>query len=61
MSFNEADEIADGNYLVGDVVPDLRAGELIFDYYHQFETIKPVGPEIVDEACFIRDLFSVYA
>jgi len=61
MSFDEADEIADGYDLVDDVVLDLRAGELIFDHYHQFETIKPVGPEIIEEARVIRDALSVYA
>ncbi len=61
VSFNEPDKIADNHYLVGRIVLDLRAGELIFNCHHQFETIKRVSPEVVEEARPIRDAFSVYA
>jgi hypothetical protein len=59
-AFNEADKVADSQHLVSDVVRDLDAGELIFDRYHQFETIEPVGPEIIGEVCFIRNTVSGY-
>jgi hypothetical protein len=60
MSLNAANEVADGINPVDDVVPDFDA-ELIFDHHHQFEAIEPVDPKIVEEACFIRDTFGVYA
>jgi hypothetical protein len=59
-AFNETDKVADGQHLVRDVVRDLDAGELIFDRYHQFETIEPVGPEIIGEVCIIRNTVSGY-
>jgi hypothetical protein len=59
-AFNEADKVADSQHLVSDVVRDLDAGELIFDRYHQFQTIEPVGPEIIGEVCFIRNTVSGY-
>jgi hypothetical protein len=44
-----ADEIADHFDLIGIVARNLHAGELIFDQYHQFKAIEPVGSEIVTE------------
>jgi hypothetical protein len=52
---NIVDEIADNFGLIEIIVRDLHAGELIFDQYHQFKTIEPVGSEIVTEMRFICD------
>jgi hypothetical protein len=50
-----ADEIADAFNLIGFTVHKFDAGKLIFDQYQQFQTIKPVGPQIVNEVRFVSD------
>jgi hypothetical protein len=60
ISFNEAEEIADGCQPFNVIVRKLDT-EVIFHHYHQFEAIKPVSSEIIEEVCFVRDLFSVYS
>jgi hypothetical protein len=54
-SFKVADEIANALNLIGVTVHDFYAGKLIFDQYQQFQTIKPVCPQIVTEVRFVRD------
>jgi hypothetical protein len=60
LSFEKVDEVADGldplDHIIGNFHP-----EPIFDGEHQFETIKPVQPEIFTQKCFTRDIFGVYA
>ena len=60
LSFEKVDEVADGldplDHIIGNFHP-----KLIFDGDHQFETIKPVQPEIFTQKCFTRDIFGVYA
>jgi hypothetical protein len=53
--FNVADEIANAFNLIGFTVHEFHAGKLIFDQYQQFQTIKPVGPQIVNEVRFVSD------
>ena len=60
-ALNIADEIADDFDLVDLVIRNFQAGELIFDRDHQFKTIKPVGPEIIEEMRFIRHTFDLDA
>ena len=57
MTFNEADEITHRDYSVRVVVSNLQSRKLVFDRYHQFETIKPIGAEIFTEACSVGDSF----
>jgi hypothetical protein len=45
--------------MIGVVVRNLNVREAIFDHHHQFETIEPVGPEIVREVRFIRNAFDI--
>jgi hypothetical protein len=47
--FDVADEITDYFDLIGIVIRNFHAGELILDQYHQVEAIKPIGAEIVTE------------
>jgi hypothetical protein len=60
-AFHVTDEVADDFDLVDIVIRDLHADELIFDRYHQFKTIEPVGPEIFGEVRFIRDTLDIDA
>jgi hypothetical protein len=57
--FNVADEIANGLNLIGIIVYEFHTDKLIFDQYQQFHTIKPVGPQVVPEVRFIRDLLDI--
>ena len=50
---NVANEIANGFDLVGVVIRKLHTSKLIFDQDEQFQTIKPVGMQIVAEVGFI--------
>lgn len=52
---NVADEIANDFNLIGVSVHDFHASKLIFYQYQQFQTIKPVGPQIVTEVRLVRD------
>jgi hypothetical protein len=52
---NVADEITNDFNLIGVTIHDFHARKLIFDQYQQFQTIKPVGPQIVTEVRFVRD------
>ena len=56
--FNVTNEVADDFNLIS-VVTDFNVSELIFDQYQQFQTIKPTGPEVVTEVCFVRDAIYV--
>jgi hypothetical protein len=56
---NVADEIADHFDLIGIVIRNLYAGELIFNQDHQFKAIEPVGAEIIAEVGVIRDIFDI--
>src|SRR5438874_9382176 len=51
----EADRILDGHDLLGRVVRDLAA-EFLFKGHHQFDGVKAIGPEIVDEAGILGHL-----
>ena len=53
-TFDNPNKITDGIDVVDHDVIDLDAGYLVFNRNQQFETIKPVGPEVVAKACFIR-------
>jgi hypothetical protein len=57
--FNVANKIANDFNLIGVTIRDCNVSELIFDQYQQFQTIKPVGPEIVMEVRFVRDATDV--
>jgi hypothetical protein len=59
LILNVADQIADDFHLIGIIVRDFHAGELIFDQHHQFKTIEPVSPKIVTEVRFIRDMLDI--
>ena len=54
-------QIADHLDLVGLVIGDFHPDELILDCDHQFNTVEPVGSEIIGEVRFIRDPFEVDA
>jgi len=41
--------------LIGITIRDFQAGEVVFEQYHQFKTIEPVSPEILNQVCVIRD------
>ena len=56
---NMADEIADDIDMF--VVGEFYASEFILDRDHQFESVEPIGPEIVSEVRFIRDKFEIHA
>jgi hypothetical protein len=56
-ALNMADEISDDFDPVNLVIRNFQTRELIFDRHHQFNTIKPVGPEIITEMRFIRHVF----
>jgi hypothetical protein len=58
---NMADEIADDIDMLDIVVGDFYASEFILDRDHQFESVEPIGPEIVSEVRFIRDKFEIHA
>jgi hypothetical protein len=58
-TFNVANEIANDFNLIGVIVRDFNVSELIFDQYQQFQTIKPVGSEIVTEVRFVSDATDV--
>jgi hypothetical protein len=38
-----ADQIGDNFYPIYIAVCDFHAGELIFDRYHQLQTVEPIG------------------
>src|SRR5262245_53511513 len=50
-----ADEIADRTDLIGFIVGDYHA-ESILDRDHQFESVEPVGPEIIGEVRVVADV-----
>jgi len=58
-TFNVAHEIAHDFDLMSVVGRDFNVSELIFDEQQQFQTIEPVGPEIVTEVRFVRDASDV--
>jgi hypothetical protein len=58
-TFDVAHEIADDFDLMGVVGRDFNVSELILDQEQQFQTIEPVGPEIVTEVRFVRDASDV--
>ena len=37
------------------IIHEFQARKLVFNQYQQFQTIKPVGPQIVSKAGFIGD------
>jgi hypothetical protein len=45
------DGSTDDFYLIRITVRDFHAGKLIFDQNHQFETIEPISPKILNEVC----------
>jgi hypothetical protein len=57
--FNITNEIANDFKLAGLIVRDFNGSELISDLCQQFQTIKPVGPEIVTEVRFVSDATNV--
>jgi hypothetical protein len=54
LSLNEADKIADSFHPINGIVCDFDP-ELIFNQHHQFEAVEPVGPEISEKMCLVRD------
>jgi hypothetical protein len=60
-AFDVADQIADDIYPVDIVIRDFHIDELILDHDHQFQTVEPIGPQIISEVCFIRYTFDVDA
>jgi hypothetical protein len=57
--FHVANEIANGFNLIGIAIQEFYADESIFDQDEQFQTIKPVGVQIVSEVRFIRDALDI--
>jgi hypothetical protein len=55
MGCNEADEITHRDHSIRVVISDLQSCKLIFDRYHQFQAIKPIGVEIFKQACSVCD------
>jgi hypothetical protein len=53
--FNVADQIGDNFYPIYVVICDFQAGELIFERYHQLQTVEPIGAQIISEVRFIRN------
>ena len=58
-TFNAANEITNNFNLIGVTVGDFNVSEFIFDQYQQFQTIKPVDPEIVTEVRFVRNASNI--
>ena len=52
---NIADKIANGFKPIRVIIHEFQARKLVFNQYQQFQTIKPVGPQIVPKAGFIGD------
>jgi len=52
---NVADEISDDFDLIGIVICDFHIDELVFNPYHQFKTIEPIGAKIFAEGGIFRD------
>jgi hypothetical protein len=58
-TFDVTHEIAHDFDLMRVIGRDFNVSELIFDEKQQFQTIEPVGPEIVTEVRFVRDASDV--
>jgi hypothetical protein len=57
--FNVSNEIANGFNLIGVPIREFDIDKFIFDQDQQFQTIKPVGPQIVTEVRFIGDALDI--